>query len=571
MNDGLISQAQRAAAGPSSAQPLVSDDVLLKVEAKQQKSKDKKRTHLLMAAYAVLFTRYGIATFLSSFFSTWADNRGITATFDGVIFMAYPLGMALTSLFAPQLIKRVGTRTAVSFGLLSTSLFTLLFGVAPDLVAGISDDGAQLSAVQWLFFWFYFFNGLTGALAETSCIILVSARFQDRLGTVMASIGTVSGVGCMVGPPLGGVLFDAAGGDDAWAFRLPFVVFGAITIMLTPVLHYFVPQEHIAGDDATPPDAAAAASPPADAEAAAAAGGAARRRNPICEVLSLSVCLGLASVALSGSVVATLDPTLAYRMRGPPWYFSDAWLSFFFLYSSIVYTFVSVPVGWLVDRFPDNARAYKTVTALGFVVLALTFALLAPIGLSAWGVGDGGPDAAQAALNNLPTVAVAMVLKGVGSALSNNAVYPDLVLGFAADDALLQATISALWNAAYAVGWAAGPLLGGALYDAALVNKLCYGAEQQTCFAPPSPPPLAPLPPLPPPSPPGVPAAEPPCLCDWMPNNGFDGFASGTAVVSLAFAVVLLVAAAFNVGAKKPAADRPSGSTMVEPLVAADI
>ena len=121
--------------------------------------------------------------------------------------------------------------------------------------------------------------------------------------------------------------------------------------------------------------------------------------------------------------------------------------------------------------------------------------------------------------------------------------------------------------------WRVGqaPLLGGALYDAALVNKLCYGAEQQTCFAPPSPPPLAPLPPLPPPSPPGVPAAQPPCLCDWMPNNGFDGFASGTAVVSLAFAVVLLVAAAFNVGAKQPAADRPSGSTMVEPLVAADI
>ena len=59
--------------------------------------------------------------------------------------------------------------------------------------------------MQWLFFWFYFFNGLTGALAETSCIILVSARFQDRLGTVMASIGTVSGLGCMVGPVLGGV------------------------------------------------------------------------------------------------------------------------------------------------------------------------------------------------------------------------------------------------------------------------------------------------------------------------------------------------------------------------------
>jgi len=30
---------------------------------------------------------------------------------------------------------------------------------------------------------------------------------------------------------------------------------------------------------------------------------------------------------------------------------------------------------------------------------------------------------------------------------------------------LAQATISGLWNAAYAVGWAAGPFLGGLLHD----------------------------------------------------------------------------------------------------------
>ena len=40
----------------------------------------------------------------------------------------------------------------------------------------------------------------------------------------MASIGTVSGLGCMVGPVLGGVLHDAVPHDAAWAFRLPFVV-----------------------------------------------------------------------------------------------------------------------------------------------------------------------------------------------------------------------------------------------------------------------------------------------------------------------------------------------------------
>ena len=165
-----------------------------------------------------------------------------------------------------------------------------------------------------------------------------------------------------------------------------------------------------------------------------------------------------------------------------------------------------------------------------------------------------------------------MVLKGVGSALSNNAVYPDLVLGFAADDALLQATISALWNAAYAVGWAAGLRCSAARSTTPRWSTSSAMARSSR------------------PARPAVAAAARAAAAAaaavaarrarggaavpvrrWMPNNGFDGFASGTAVVSLAFAVVLLVAAAFNVGAKKPAADRPSGSTMVEPLVAADI
>ena len=181
---------------------------------------------------------------------------------------------------------------------------------------------------------------------------------------------------------------------------------------------------HAAPEDETPLDAAAAASLLADAEAAA-GGGAARRRNPICEVLSLSVCLGLASVALSGSVVAT--PTRRSRTGCAGRHGTSPTRGLFFC-TLRSYTPRLGLVGWLVDRFPDNARAYKTVTALGFVAFALTFELLAPIGLSA-GRRRRRPDAAQAALNNLPTVAVAMVLKGVGSALSNNAVYPDLVLG----------------------------------------------------------------------------------------------------------------------------------------------
>ena len=83
---------------------------------------------------------------------------------------------------------------------------------------------------------------------------------------------------------------------------------------------------------------------------------------------------------------------------------------------------------------------------------------------------------AQPVLNTFPVMVLALGLKGIGSALSNNAIYPDLVLG-QPDNPVLHATITAWWNAAYAVGWAAGPLLGGVLTDAFLLNNVCIGDQ----------------------------------------------------------------------------------------------
>jgi MFS family permease len=40
-----------------------------------------------------------------------------------------------------------------------------------------------------------------------------------------------------------------------------------------------------------------------------------------------------------------------------------------------------------------------------------------------------------------------------------------MVVGLDPDNEALHAAVSGLWNAAYALGWAAGPLLGGALYE----------------------------------------------------------------------------------------------------------
>lgn len=175
-------------------EPLASDDVA---------SVEEGRRRLLFFSYAVLFSRYcalahrhrtqnasrrpqtdrrtstddsertstvgthppktGIATFLSAFFTPVSSQLDISASFNGLIFAAYPSGMAITSLFAPQLIRRLGTRTAVRLGLVLTSSLTLFFGAAPDVCARL----AIPDALEYFFLVAYFLNGLAGAVAET--------------------------------------------------------------------------------------------------------------------------------------------------------------------------------------------------------------------------------------------------------------------------------------------------------------------------------------------------------------------------------------------------------------------
>ena len=103
--------------------------------------------------------------------------------------------MAITSVFAPQVIRWMGTRMATLTGLCATTILTLAFGIGPDVTS--------MPTLQWLYFFTYFGSGLLGALAETSCIIMVSARFRENPGAIMASINTVCVVGCSLGPTLG--------------------------------------------------------------------------------------------------------------------------------------------------------------------------------------------------------------------------------------------------------------------------------------------------------------------------------------------------------------------------------
>ena len=55
---------------------------------------------------------------------------------------------------------------------------------------------------------FYFLNGFLGGVAETGCTMVLTQLNLERKAVIVAAIGTASGVGCMTGPPLGGLLYE---------------------------------------------------------------------------------------------------------------------------------------------------------------------------------------------------------------------------------------------------------------------------------------------------------------------------------------------------------------------------
>lgn len=495
----------------------------------QTQNRHPRRLHYLLAAHLVLALRYALASFLSAFFSPLVKQWDLDGATAGIIFAAYPAGMAITSAVGPIVVQHLGTRNAITIGLLATAVTTLAFGLVPDVLANTEDYRAA-------FILTYSLNGLLGAISETSAIILVSSLFRDRLGAVMASVNTVAGIGCMAGPLLGGVLYDLPERPED-AFRLPFVVCAAFALLLAAPLHLVMPNERPASDK--PPSAAA-----------------------LRAILSPSSALGFGSVLLSGLVVASLDPTLSYRLSAHPFTMSASLVSLLFTFSSIVFVAINVPLGCVVDRVPQLApsaalRVYKALTAIGFFALAAAFVLLAPLPLPLPpGVGSGVAES----FNTLPAVVGAMGLKGVGSALSAVAVYPDLVAHIPADDDLALATVSGLWNAAYSLGWALGPLVGGYLYEALSVVDLCVGAAARTerCVSmqmgldggsiignasdwelgTDEAPSVAP----------GADEVSMRCSCVWTAHNGFDGMSGIMAAASLAYGLLLLLASALGVG-----------------------
>eukprot|EP00466_Bigelowiella_natans_P011899 jgi/Bigna1/90774/estExt_fgenesh1_pg.C_790018 len=464
-------------------------------------SPDRKREEdlrILAVTYSVLFSRYAIATFLSSFFPTYAEDNNISGTISGLIFAAYPLGITITSAVGTDWMHRLGLKSCLVVGMINTTLFTFLFGATPTLCKrfGFGDQNQQ-----WFFLLFYFLGGLGGAVAETGCIMIANYRFRENSGAISASIGTVCGLvliivimiimklGCMAGPPMGGILYDYGAYTGLTAFFFPFLVFSAVPFIILAALPFALgpsfsdedmsasqqqqqqqqrseEREQMHNDEelngVPPNDNDEGKNDDDDDDDGIDANKLGKEEeDDDDDDDDDDDGRGAALMAFFYDPINTVvhngydEITARVFDRNGPIDYSSTMVGLVFMVSSISYIVTSIPCGYIMDYYKGCSYVFKGVQAGGLLSLFVCFMMLGPLQLRIF----------QSAFNNVPSAWIGMLLKGIGST-GNNAVYPDLVIGIRGNDEKVHAMISGVWNAVYAVGWAIGPLYGGAVYQA---------------------------------------------------------------------------------------------------------
>ncbi len=187
------------------------------------------------AAQVVLLGAFFIDLLLYSlvvpFLPSEAEQLGATPAITGALFAMYAVGLFGATPLAAWLTDRAGPRRTLLWGLVALGSATLLFAFSPALSLGLpglfvarTAQGAA-SAITW-----------TAGLAVLAQ--LYTAKERPR---IFARAFTVTGLGTLIGPPLGGALYSWGG------FMLPFL-FATGLVLLDGLGRAFL----LPGDDLLP-------------------------------------------------------------------------------------------------------------------------------------------------------------------------------------------------------------------------------------------------------------------------------------------------------------------------------
>ncbi|XP_057617744.1 MFS-type transporter SLC18B1 isoform X1 [Chionomys nivalis] len=370
----------------------------------------REQIYVLVSAASMNLGCMMAYSILGPFFPKEAEKKGASNTMIGAIFGCYALFELLASLVFGKYLVQIGAKFMFIAGMFISGGVTILFGVLDQLPEG------PIFIVMCFLVRIVDAIGFGAAITASSSIL--AKAFPNNVATVLGSLEVFSGLGLIVGPPLGGFLYQSFG------YEMPFILLGCLVLLMIPLNLCILPSyesdrgEHSFWKLVTLPKVGLIA----------------------CVIIALSSCFGFLDPILSLFVLEKFNLPAGY-------------VGLVFLGLALSYTISSPLFGLFSDRMP-NLRKWFLV--FGNLITAVCYMLLGPVPI-------------LHIKSQLWLLVLVLVVNGFSAGMSIIPTFPEMLScayenGFEEGISTLG-LVSGLVGAMWSVGAFMGPMLGGFLYE----------------------------------------------------------------------------------------------------------
>ncbi|XP_043919731.1 MFS-type transporter SLC18B1 isoform X2 [Protopterus annectens] len=365
---------------------------------------------VLIATASVNFSSMICYSILGPFFPGEAEQKGASDTIIGMIFGCYALVNVLFSLILGKYIVQVGAKFMFVGGMFLSGGCTILFGLldrAPDgpIYIAMCFVVRTVDAV-----------GFSGAM--TSSFAVLTKSFPQNVATVMGTLEIFTGLGLVLGPPLGGILYEKFG------YEIPFIVLGCVVLLMVPLNMYTVPTY----DDLP-------------------------IRESFWDLFRIPKISLMCLVMLSlSSALTFLDPTMSLFLI-EKFHLSTSFVGLIFFAIALPYSISAPLLGYLADKFPATR---KWMIIFGSLLTGICYVFLGPapffhIKSSIW------------------LFSIMMVVLGISTSMTGIPVFPEILESAYKNNfeegLSTLGLVSGLFGAVWSLGTFIGPTLGGYLNE----------------------------------------------------------------------------------------------------------
>jgi len=357
------------------------------------------------------------ASMQAPFYPREAAKKGLEVYAFGLVFGTFEMTVFLVSPFIGMGISRYGVKRTLNVGIGMVGVVLVFYGCLGLLQSGPLFLGLSM-ALRVI-------EACGNSAFLTGSFSAIARVFSDRVASMFSVIELFFGIGQIIGPVLGGLLYQIGG------FTLPFAVMGSLLTLSAIVIHFIMPE---------------VPQPPSDGDKP---GMCAALQKPGILVALFKVSTAACSV---GFIQTTLEPHLA--TLNPP--LSSLQIGAFFMVLGGSYG-LSLPLWGFLCDLKALKNSSKLVMGIGAVLIILGFMIMGPC---KWLPFD----------KSVTSIICGMILHGCGLGASLVGGFSDAhksaILAGLPDTIDTYGIVSGLWTSVFALGAFVGPVAGGFLYDA---------------------------------------------------------------------------------------------------------